>query len=139
MQLQSPLPVLQWEQRQALDLQKQLPLGAAAFSSAVGPAGAGGGVHPVASRTAASKVRSFIIGPPVCCRTCSVIPHGSLNGGTVAQRRAGSPEAPDHFPGLIGGSATKGGTDVSTVTLSKAWISDSSRPHPFRPVQVTRR
>jgi len=42
LQLQSPLPVLQWLQRQELDLQKQVPLGAAAFSAAVGAGGGGG-------------------------------------------------------------------------------------------------
>jgi len=38
LQLQSPLPVLQWAQRQELDLQKQAPLGAATFSACVGSA-----------------------------------------------------------------------------------------------------
>jgi hypothetical protein len=61
LQAQSPLPVLQWLQRQALDLQKQAPLGAAAFSAAVGSAGGGGAEQPVASTTAASSVRSFVI------------------------------------------------------------------------------
>jgi hypothetical protein len=61
LQVQSPLPVLQWLQRQAPDLQKQAPLGAAAFSAAVGSAGGGGAEQPVASTTAASSVRSFVI------------------------------------------------------------------------------
>ena len=65
LQLQSPLPVLQWPQRQALDLQKQLPLGAAAFSAAVGAAGGGVVSQPVARTTAASIIRSFVIVPSV--------------------------------------------------------------------------
>ena len=65
LQLQSPLPVLQWPQRQELDLQKQEPLGAAAFSAGVGSALGGAVSHPVAIRTAASNVRSFVIAPSV--------------------------------------------------------------------------
>jgi hypothetical protein len=60
LQLQSPLPVLQWAQRQLADLQKHVPFGAAAFSAAVG-AGAGGGVHPIASATATITTRSLPI------------------------------------------------------------------------------
>src|SRR6185295_3427840 len=86
LQLQSPLPVLQWEQRQELDLQKQLPFGAAAFSAGVGSAGAGGGVQPAASRTAASTMRSFFIVPSWSCRTDSYIPHKSRRGRRVAVR-----------------------------------------------------
>jgi hypothetical protein len=60
LQLQSPLPVLQWPQRQELDLQKQAPLGAATFSAWVGSAFCGGGVQPIAITTAASTIRSFV-------------------------------------------------------------------------------
>ena len=70
LQVQSPLPVLQWLQRQALDLQKQVPFGAAAFSAAVGAGAGGGGVaQPVASRTAASIIRMFVI---VLLRTMAI-------------------------------------------------------------------
>jgi len=61
LQLQSPLPVLQWAQRQAFDLQKQVPLGAAAFSAWVFSTGAGAGVHPIAIASAAITTRSFPI------------------------------------------------------------------------------
>ena len=86
LQVHSPLPVLQCAQRQELDLQKQVPWGAAAFSAGVGSAGFGGGaVQPVASRTAASTARSFIIVPPVSGRSDSLIPHGGRGGGTIAR------------------------------------------------------
>ena len=60
LQLHSPLPVPQWEQRQELDLQKQAPLGAAAFSAWVGSTFCGGGVQPIAITTAANTIRSFV-------------------------------------------------------------------------------
>jgi hypothetical protein len=61
LQLHSPLPVEQWEQRQEFDLQKQVPLGAAAFSWVVGSAFCGGGVQPIAITTAANTIRSFVM------------------------------------------------------------------------------
>jgi len=60
LQVQSPLPVLQWTHRQELDLQKQAPLGAAAFSWGVGSTFCGGGVQPIAITTAANTIRSFV-------------------------------------------------------------------------------
>lgn len=60
LQVQSPFPVLQWAHRQEFDLQKQAPLGAAAFSCGVGSAFCGGGVQPIAITTAASTIRSLV-------------------------------------------------------------------------------
>src|SRR5207249_868131 len=84
LQLQSPLPVLQWPQRQESALQKQVPLGAAAFSAGVFSTGAGGGVHPVAIRTAASNIRSLVIVPSWVSLNRLILPHESGRGRSVA-------------------------------------------------------